>query len=568
MNYISPIMKDDCTILRWVDSKSGFSRTIRLSEKTIDRFFQAPSDAPASVELHLSVPLKEVNGVWTPYGDRSALQKIVWRGRETGSPFFRPGLISLVDRSLVNRFAFLPGPGDTEFVSTWQLDQAGGRYDFTVQWADSRRPRTRGVRISTERLPAGAVAARLIAAKDDSFSRHPRSFYEPSYCTWYAFHGALEQKRVEACARRAGELGFGCFIMDDGWMYDADQRVCGALGPWHRGNGDYEPSKRKFPDFRACLETIRSLGMRNLLWIAPYIVGQESRSFRKLKKHLLTPWLTEGFLSPDPRCPAVVEHLEEKLVSLVERFPLDGFKVDYDYALFGPGGKLYGLGEAYVNATRRLIAAVRRVNPDFEWNLIPNAASVSLTNAFRCCDVPYDPETNRLFMANLKTLAGKAVLHYDPSLWRPDDSLETVYRHMAPSLFCVPSLGADIMALPKSHLKAIRDCLGFYRRHQPLLNGGDFRATWGGGDYQNFRTVLGGAQIIATFSSYPVELGACRETRLINAGSAARVVVQAPSKAHIETETLDGRRAARSVSVPAGIHAIPCPPGSVLRIRR
>ncbi len=529
----------------------------------------APGPASDALRLELTIPLDDINGIWTPYGDRATLQRLIWKGEELATPVFKPGLFAFVDRDLHSRVAFLLEPAEGEAKVAWQIDQTAGAYRVSIAWAAGAAPYTPSMRYCLDRLPVQVAAERLLgsARVDMPGPEAPVPSYEPSCCTWYAFHCALEQKPVEAFARLAAELGFGTFILDDGWMHDDPQRVQGPIGAWFRLHGDYEPSRCKFPDFKAHIETVRAMGLRFLLWAAPFTVGVESRARRTLDAHLLSSFLDEGFLLADPRSSEVMAHLEETFVRLVRDYPLDGFKVDYDYALIGPGLKPYGLGRAYREAVRRLITAVRRVNPKIEWNLLPNTCTRELTDAFRCCDVPFDPETNRLWMANLKTLAGRRPLHFDPALWRPDAPLATVHRHLAPSLFCVPSVGADLLALPAAHREAIRDWLGFYRRHQAVLNGGDFMPVWAAGDYQRFQTTRGHKRVAVTFSAFPVKAGDVPETWLINAGDAAEVNLMAEAGMAVSVENARGEPTAPERGLNRGLHSLACEPGSVLHIR-
>jgi hypothetical protein len=206
---------------------------------------------------------------------------------------------------------------------------------------------------------------------------------------------------------------------------------------------------------------------------------------------------------------------------------------------------------------------VRGIRPNFEWNFIPNAFSCSIGNAFRCMDVPYDPETNRLHMANFKSMVGSAALQYDPALWRADESLDVVYRHLLPSLFCVPSVGTHLLEIPQSHREAIQAALGFYRRHQPLLNGGHFDAAWHGGDFQSFHTHLGDEEIDLSFSGFPVALDA-RKTRVINGDASAGVCLNFGCSGSVVLEDLHGNTLHAAESVRPGLKTVTCPNAAVI----
>ncbi len=494
------------------------------------------------------------------------MQRILWSGTLHGAPFFYPATLALVDHAMRSCFALLAAPLVEEVTIQWQLNQRDGTWEITVRWEDTASGEPRGLlMIDTEAPLNAAVTALLEAARQPPRLPLPSPVYEPSYCTWYAFHADLRQAEVEAHAREAAALGFGAFILDDGWMYPQEQRLSGALGRWHRFHGDATPAQEKFPDFDGFFATLEALGLRKILWVAPMIVGEESLLYRTLGERLLPSWLEEGFALLNPRDREAAGLVEEKLVGLAQRYRLDGFKADYDYALFGPGQQSYRLGPAYAATLEGWIRAVRAVRPELEWILSPGGFGPAVTGTFRCADVPFDPESNRLSLVSFKALMGKQPMHYDPSLWRADDALPTVYRHLLPSLFCIPSLGSDLLALPPEHREAIAATLAFYRRHQPLLNHGGFEARWHGGDYQSFHTRLGAREIAAAFSRYPVAI-TTEETRLLNASYGGELLLELSQPARLEMETLRGEIATPARTLAAGLQRVEVPPGGVLAL--
>ncbi|NQU11853.1 alpha-galactosidase [bacterium] len=528
----------------------------------------APAIAGRTLGAQLTVPIAEIGGVWMPYGDRSTLQKVTWKGHLVGSPFFQPGLIALVDRQLHNRLLLFAEPATREVVYRWALDQAGACYRMEIDFGPQATDTAVALRFSTAAGPVHDVAARVLAeAAPAADTEAPAHCFEPSYCTWYAWHGALDQDSVERGARLARDLGFGTLILDDGWAYDPDQRVGPVLGPWHRFQGDYEPSTRKFPDFRGHIERVQAMGLRFLLWVAPALVGVESRAYQRFGPRLLEPWLQEGARVIDPRDPEMTEYVTAAIERLVATYPVDGFKVDYDYALYGPDQTPYWLGPAYAAFVQRLVARVRAVRPTVEWNLPWNPFSGSVTRAFRAVDVPFDPESNRLVMANLRPLTGRGALYSDPALWSPADPVTVVHRHLVPSLFCVPSVGAPLPDLPAEHHEAIRQWLQFYRRHQDVLNHGAFHAQWADGDFQSFAATRGQRRVLAAFGRLPVIVAGPGETHVINASAAGDVLLEIGGAAEVGVETPDGRQVTAPGQVPSGLQRVACPAGSVIRTR-
>jgi len=169
-------------------------------------------------------------------------------------------------------------------------------------------------------------------------------------------------------------------------------------------------------------------------------------------------------------------------------------------------------------------------------------------------------------MVHLRTLCGTAPLYYDPSLWSADDSTSTVHRHMVPSLFCVPSVGAPIMDLPQQHLDIVRDWLAFYRRHQPVLNAGRFQALWAGGDYQALMADRGQRRVAAVFSRHPLALDGRRETWLINAASDRIITTRMGRAGRAVIEDAAGRACARPRRIGKGLQEITCPTGRVIHV--
>ena len=54
---------------------------------------------------------------------------------------------------------------------------------------------------------------------------YPDDAWMPVYCTWYAVHAAVEKQWLEEHVDTAAAMGFGTFIVDDGWCFDDMKRV-------------------------------------------------------------------------------------------------------------------------------------------------------------------------------------------------------------------------------------------------------------------------------------------------------------------------------------------------------
>ena len=81
---------------------------------------------------------------------------------------------------------------------------------------------------------------------------------------------SVSEEPAERNARVAADLGLRTFIMDDGWFTE------GTEFGYHR-TGDWRPVSSKFPDFRAHVRHVQDMGLKCLLWVAPFMVGRDSQ---------------------------------------------------------------------------------------------------------------------------------------------------------------------------------------------------------------------------------------------------------------------------------------------------
>ena len=99
--------------------------------------------------------------------------------------------------------------------------------------------------------------------------------FDPVFCTWTAIHHDVSQEWVQRNARLAADLGFGTWLTDDGWF--TDKAACADYG--HAG--DWEPCITKFPDFAGHVRAVQEMGLRYVLWVAPFMIGDESGAAKR-----------------------------------------------------------------------------------------------------------------------------------------------------------------------------------------------------------------------------------------------------------------------------------------------
>jgi hypothetical protein len=135
------------------------------------------------------------------------------------------------------------------------------------------------------------------AAPRRSLRNVPHWWLQPAYCTWgdqgflsgscayynfpgdefqgkhpvASFDGAMLDHLLDTLEKEA--YNFGTVIIDDGWQ---------------KTRGDWEPDTKKFPNLRAQIDRIHALGMKAILWLAPYDFYPDAEIRKK------TDWLCGG----------------------------------------------------------------------------------------------------------------------------------------------------------------------------------------------------------------------------------------------------------------------------------
>jgi alpha-galactosidase len=300
----------------------------------------------------------------------------------------------------------------------------------------------------------------------------PASCFEPIWNTWYPSLGKLSDEFIELNARACRELGLKTFIIDDGWM---------------KAGGNWEPKPDVFPDFRKTIDAIHAQGLRALIWYRPFIHdinstdGKEFAQFR-----LVTKGAPSNLLCP--RCREVQERAGRIAGNLMEKYGLDGLKIDFLDASQSSAPLIHCEAEhAHANdfvsdgvrESMRLMAdSIRRAKPDaiIEYRLnYANIANRLYGNCYRGQDTPSDPDLGRRHLSLIRSWCRGVAPQSDPAFWSPLESDENVARYLATIMFyAVPTLSINFADLPVSHVSLIRAWLAFYNEHMVRFRMGQF----------------------------------------------------------------------------------------------
>lgn len=171
----------------------------------------------------------------------------------------------------------------------------------------------------------------------DKKELEPVFFRVPQYNSWIEFTYYPTQEGILRYAREIIDHGFapGIFIIDEGWH-------C------HTGYGKWEFDLARFPDPKAMVAELHSLGFYVMLWITPFVTPVGPDYFRSLHalvgtdplsaKHLykrtesgevaLIKWWNGISAILDFTNPYDCDFMEKQLRRLMEEYGVDGFKFD------------------------------------------------------------------------------------------------------------------------------------------------------------------------------------------------------------------------------------------------
>jgi alpha-galactosidase len=480
----------------------------------------------------------------------------------TGAPF-----VSLFHRSGENRAAFGLLDQLTETGLDANLSEATRCYHFhwhkpggampTPPGAPSldsaRRPAETWLKaerwretlfVCTARRPWSEVLREYTRFVDERWPQPrlpvPECAFDPVFCTWTAIHHDVSQEWILRNAPLAAALGFGTWLTDDGWFTEKATFANYAYA------GDWLPCASKFPDFIAHVRAVQDLGMRYVLWTAPFMIGDKSAAATRyaplLAQHIdrlqfsnLSPWKAETR--------QIVADLLERLV---RDYGLDGLKLDFidsvaldipqppdaDYPSRGAG-----IYDILSYAVERLAAERPELLIEFR-NSYTNLAARRYGNLYRASDVPINFTANRWQAATLRLLAPDRAVHFDPAIWHPDDTLENVAVYLINAIVSVPMISVELDKYPQSHLDLIRHWLGFYRAHRETIVHGTFAPEFRLGQIPLIRFGGQSERIIGVYDDIAFALGQ---------GEGTLWILNASSRPYVELLG-DGFRGARMVT--------------------
>jgi alpha-galactosidase len=309
----------------------------------------------------------------------------------------------------------------------------------------------------------------------------PKWATEPVYCTWYCYGDKIDQEGVLKIAEKCKELGFGTILIDAGW----DCHPNGGYIDFENGIlGDYIARPDRFPDMPGLVKRIHEMGLRVMLWCAPFWEGKKSQAYQEKTSswHMRD---AEGNELHElcPRHPEVRKHFFERAAWIAKTYDIDGMWIDAADAVRGICYANHphvdeAMGPAFVECLRAFRDGLRSVKSDAITEARVMHANLNTKVALdvvQPSDAPQSYEVLRLAGIHLRPWAYNLLVKNDPMIWGKNADATTVGKFLA-TMVCngVPALSVDFLTVPQEHCELTKAWLQFYREHKDTLLNGKF----------------------------------------------------------------------------------------------
>lgn len=540
---------------------------------------ERPAPLP-ELTVRFSTPSVGVAGNWTPRVQVDRVSR--WGNRVTSRATTNAPLLSHYDADGNNRItmALSDALGRVDLGS--YVREEDKRYHFSVRLFAERVPATRGyeatLRIDTRQIPyqdaIGEVARWWAGQPGYEPAPTPEAARGPVYSTWYNFHQSLDAGVLLEELRLAKQLGYDTVIVDDGW-----QTTDTARG--YAYTGDWEPDG--IPDFPGFVDRVHDLGVKFVLWYSLPFVGKHAKVRAKFDGKYLRYHEDLGAYTLDPRYPEVREHIISTYEGAMEKWGVDGFKIDFigrfvadeTTVLTAEGGRdVATVNEAVDRLMTDIMSRLRAANPEvmieFRQPYI-GPLMRKYGNMFRATDCPNDAVINRIRTLDLRLLAGETAVHSDMFTWHHQESVERAALQILGVMFSVPQLSVRIAELPEAHVDMIRFWTGYWRENRDTLLGGQLEPRGPDMLYPEVWARTPNKAIVALYAPRVVELPpSIREVDLINATPDGAVVLRATAELgarRLRSFDATGKLVGDEVrTLNMGVHEVAVAPSGLLRI--
>ena len=398
----------------------------------------------------------------------------------------------------------------------------------------------------------------------------PDAAFEPLYSSWYCFHQDVQDKDLEAECAIASKLGMKVLIVDDGWQTDDNNRGYAFCGDW-------QVSRRRFPDMAAHVKKIHALGMKYMVWYSVPFMGTKAANHARFKGKFLED-NKMGAAVLDPRFPEVREFLIGTYERALREWDIDGFKLDFIDSFSGSRENERGGGrdidtvpEAVDRLMKDVYTRLNAIKPgiliEFRQSYVGQGIR-QYGNMMRVGDCPGNYQNNRMGIARLRLTSGETAVHADMLEWHPTEKAEDAARYVLNCLFGTIQYSMMLRTLPPDHLRMIRHWLDFSVAHREALLKGEFRPYRPEHGYPILEGCDATERVIGVYvPGLTAKIPADGRTALVVNATTADSLVLDLGAAPVRIEAFDTFGTSVPVANPGkGLVRIPCPVSGYLRM--
>lgn len=395
----------------------------------------------------------------------------------------------------------------------------------------------------------------------------------PMYSTWYSFHQQMSADALNHECELAKTFGMDTVIVDDGWQTDDISRGYAYCGDW-------KICENKFPDFREHVAHIHKLGMKYMLWLSVPFVGKNSEQWDIYKECLLRYDDSAKVGVLDPRYPKVRTYIQGTCRRLVEKYDLDGLKLDFIdqfYQNVGDDSELknemdyYSVQDAVDRLMREISEDLLRIKPEIMIEFRQKYIGPSMRgygNIFRVVDCPGAWLYNRVGIVDLRLLGGNSAIHSDMIMWHPQATPQEIAVHLINSIWGTLQISVKLENLSSDEKAVLSFWLNFARKHVELLQKGKLTAHNPLQLYPVVETRKGGLWAAALYEnqqviSVPDDIV---EGWIMYAGPSGKLYVETESEFHIEIFDCMGQKV-KQMTIIQGLHMVSMDMGMMMYLK-
>lgn len=395
----------------------------------------------------------------------------------------------------------------------------------------------------------------------------------PMYSTWYSFHQKITSDSLIEQCMLAKELGMNAIIIDDGWQTDDNSRG-------YKFCGDWQPAETKIPDMKELVKKIHDIGMKVILWYSVPFVGTQSEAYKKLSDYAVNT-IIENTITLDPRFPKVREFLINTYKNAVEKWDIDGFKLDFidyiqlekDAPVFREGWDIRSLEDAIDTMLSDITKELSKIKSglciEFRQTYIgPTVCRYG--NMLRVEDCGADALHQRVSMVDLRLTSGNTAVHSDMLMWNYNDTCEGAALQILNAFFTVWQISVLLDKIPPEHKKMLRFYLSLWQSYREVILEGKISFKNPELCYTQVSVMKDGTAITAVYGDNVVDTPVDKELIVLNATGKNYMILKSdmPQQLSACVYSCEGCKVREYDFISDGITLINIPKSGCVKLKR